>query len=48
VLFPVSLVWYAVWSRGWRGLVMVAALAGLLLLPTVAAIVTWVLLHGGA
>src|SRR6516165_2501880 len=26
VFFPASLCWYVVWSRGWRGMLMLAAL----------------------
>lgn len=44
--FPVSLVWYVVWSRGRRGLLTLGALFGLMLLPWVSASVAWALRHG--
>jgi hypothetical protein len=39
VLFPVSVAWYCLWSRGWRGLLVLLALVSLWLLPYVAAAV---------
>ena len=42
IFFPVSLLWYCVWSRGWgRGVVMMLALVGLWLLPRVLAVLVW-------
>ena len=36
--FPLSLMWYCLWSRGWkRGLLVLLALAGLLMAPSIAA-----------
>lgn len=46
VFFPVSLVWYAFWSRGWRGFYVLAGLFGLMLLPWLSALACWVMLHG--
>jgi hypothetical protein len=46
VFFPVSLLWYVVWSRGWRGTLMLAALVGLWILPPLCAAVAWELRHG--
>jgi hypothetical protein len=46
VFFPASLVWYVLWSRGRRGLLTLAALIGLMLLPYASAIVAWSLAHG--
>ena len=46
VYFPISLVWYVFWSRGWRGFLMLGALLGLMLLPWLAAVVTWALRTG--
>jgi hypothetical protein len=37
VFFPLSLAWYCLWSRGWRGLLVLLALLALWLLPYVAA-----------
>jgi hypothetical protein len=45
VFFPASLVWYVLWSRGWRGLLTLAALVGLMLLPYVSATVAWIVTH---
>jgi hypothetical protein len=40
VFFPASLLWYCVWSRGWRrGLLMVLALFALWVLPQIVATV---------
>ena len=39
VFFPASLVWYVLWSRGWRGWLTLGALIGLMLLPWVFATV---------
>jgi hypothetical protein len=46
VFFPASLVWYVLWSRGWRGLLTLAALIGLMLLPSVCGTVAWIIRHG--
>jgi hypothetical protein len=46
VFFPVSLVWYVLWSRGWRGFLTLGALFGLVILPWVSASVAWVLRYG--
>jgi hypothetical protein len=43
VFFPISLLWYVFWSRGWRGFLLLGALIGLMLLPSVAAVVAWAL-----
>jgi hypothetical protein len=48
VALPVSLVWYLVWSRGWRGLGMVVFLTVLLNLPWLSAGVARILLYGDA
>jgi hypothetical protein len=45
VYFPVSLIWYAFWSRGLRGILVLAALLGLMLLPWSSAVVAWYFLH---
>jgi hypothetical protein len=46
VFMPISLLWYALWSRGWRGLLTLAALLGLMLTPWLAAVAAWLLLYG--
>jgi hypothetical protein len=46
VFFPASLVWYVLWSRGWRGLLILSAFGGLMLLPMVCASVAWIIRHG--
>jgi hypothetical protein len=44
VFLPVSIAWYVLWSRGWKGLILLAGLAGLLILPGVAAALAWLTL----
>jgi Cobalt uptake substrate-specific transmembrane region len=46
VFFPISLIWYALWSRGVRGFLLLAALLGLMFIPWLSAIVVFVLRHG--
>jgi hypothetical protein len=46
LFFPVSLLWYVVWSRGWKGTFMLPALLGLLVLPWLAAVAAWILRYG--
>ena len=46
--FPVSLVWYCLWSRGWRGMLMVGILVGLYLGPWLVATVVWAIKWGHA
>jgi hypothetical protein len=48
VFFPVSLVWYVLWSRGWRAIFMLAGLFGLMLLPSLSMIAAWIIRIGGA
>jgi hypothetical protein len=48
--FPVSIVWYAFWSRGVRGFLVLAILVGLYLAPWVCMSLAWILayaLHRG-
>jgi hypothetical protein len=47
IFFPASLVWYVLWTRGWRGLLTLAALVGLMLLPYISATVARIILYGG-
>lgn len=46
VYFPFSLLWYVLWSRGWRGIFTLAALLGLMCLPWLAPDIARVLMHG--
>jgi hypothetical protein len=46
VFFPVSVVWYAFWSRGVRGFLLLAALVGLMFVPWLSANVVFLLRHG--
>jgi hypothetical protein len=46
VFFPVSLVWYMLWSRGRRGFLTLGALVGLLAMPWVSFIGAWILRYG--
>jgi len=39
--FPVSVVWYLVWTRGWRGFITVGIFLGLYLIPWLCALVLW-------
>jgi hypothetical protein len=44
ILLPLSVPWYCLWSRGWRGLFLMAAILVLWLAPYVVAGVVWVAL----
>jgi hypothetical protein len=46
VFFPFSLLWYVLWSRGRRGLLVLGALFGLMLLPWLLAVAVWILRSG--
>jgi hypothetical protein len=48
VFFPASIIWYCVWSRGWRGLLMIVALTLLWWLPYAVAGLVWLALYGRA
>lgn len=43
LFFPVSLVWYCIWSRGWRGLLMLMALTAIFLTPYLLGQIVWLL-----
>jgi hypothetical protein len=45
VYMPASLLWYLFWSRGWKGFWPLAAFAGLLIMPTIAVAVTYLILY---
>jgi hypothetical protein len=40
--FPLSVVWYLFWTRGWKGLALLAAFVGLFLVPWMFAIFVFV------
>lgn len=46
VFFPVSLVWYLVATRGWRGVVVLVGIALVFLLPSVATMIAWTIRYG--
>jgi hypothetical protein len=46
VFFPISLVWYVFWSRGTRGILLLAAFVVLMVLPSVFAVAAWLLRNG--
>jgi hypothetical protein len=43
---PFVLPWYCFWSRGWRGAITLASLAGLWLVPYIVATAIWLVLYG--
>ena len=45
VYFPVSVVWYAFWSRGRRGMLLLLSLLGLLIVPPTTATLAWLVVH---
>jgi hypothetical protein len=47
VYLPISLVWYLLWSRGWRGLLPLATFIGLLMLPGIIYTVAYLIVHRG-
>jgi hypothetical protein len=46
VYMPISLLWYLCWSRGWKGLLLLAAFLGMVLLPGITAGFVYVYLYG--
>jgi hypothetical protein len=46
VFFPLSLVWYALWSRGAKGVLLLAGLFVLLILPSLTAGVIRLVVYG--
>jgi hypothetical protein len=48
VFFPVSVAWYCMWSRGWRGLFLIVVLLALWFAPYVTASVVWLVKYGRA
>jgi hypothetical protein len=43
---PASLVWYLFWSRGWKGILPLAFIWALLVMPWLAWVVAYVLVYG--
>ena len=46
MFFPLSLVWYCFWSRGWRGFLFLLMLGALWLLPYAVALLFWIAVAG--
>ena len=46
VYFPLSLVWYVFWSRGWRALFVLTGLFALMMLPQLSAVMAWIFRYG--
>jgi hypothetical protein len=46
IFFPLSLVWYCVWSRGWRGVFVFVGLLALFIAPYAIAGLIWWVLYG--
>jgi hypothetical protein len=45
VFFPVSVIWYAFWTRGWRGVLLLFALLGLIYGPWLCVTIAWIAIH---
>jgi hypothetical protein len=48
ISLPLSLVWYAFWTRGWRGFLLLLTLLGLIYGPWVLAVIAWAVFHAVA
>ena len=48
VYFPLSVAWYCMWSRGWRGVLLIGGLLALVVVPYAVAGVVWLVLYGRA
>ena len=46
IWLPLAVPWYCIWSRGWRGILVLIAFAGLLLAPYFVGAVVWQFLYG--
>ena len=46
IFFPLSLVWYCFWSRGWRGAILFIGLLTLVIAPYTITGLIWWILHG--
>ncbi len=45
LFLPISLVWYLLWTRGWRGLITLVVLGAFLVFPAVFAVFMWALVN---
>ena len=45
VFFPVSVVWYAFWSRGRKGLLLLLSLLGLWMVPAITSSLAWFVVY---
>jgi hypothetical protein len=45
IFFPLSVVWYAFWSRGRKGVILLLAMLGLWVVPTVTAMLAWFVVY---
>jgi hypothetical protein len=43
---PASLVWYLLWSRGWRGILPLSFIYALLITPWIASLIAYVAVYG--
>ena len=41
VMWSLAIPWYLIWTRGWRGLLVILMFLGLWILPTIVAAVVW-------
>ena len=48
VFYPISFLWYCIWSRGWRGVLTLFLLAGLWVIPVVVATLLGIVLWSAA
>jgi hypothetical protein len=48
ITLPISLAWYLIWSRGWKGLLSLAFFGALMYLPWLATAIAWLILRGEA
>jgi hypothetical protein len=46
IFFPLSLVWYVFWSRGRKGVLALAGLLTLLMIPWLSAMAAWLVMYG--
>jgi hypothetical protein len=46
IFLPFSLIWYAFWTRGWRGFLLLLAIAASIYGPWLCVTILWILIHG--
>jgi hypothetical protein len=44
VLWSLAIPWYLIWTRGWRGLLVILMFIGLWMFPTIVARVVWIIM----